>query len=129
MANKNGNPENLKPWAPGTSGNPNGRPVIPEEIKKMRKLTNEELKDIGDLLLFGNLDELNKVIADPRETVLRIWFAKIIKRAVENNELDPLETLLDRLVGKTTNETKLDVGGSLHTALVDMIKNLEDKNK
>jgi hypothetical protein len=43
MANPRGNPQNLKPWQPGESGNPGGRP----KTRPMREYYKEELEELA----------------------------------------------------------------------------------
>lgn len=43
-ANSEGNKGNLKPFEPGKSGNPNGRPKMPEDVKEaLKKITRDTL--------------------------------------------------------------------------------------
>jgi hypothetical protein len=128
---KSGKPENLKPWKSGESGNPAGRPPVPEEIKKLRKLSNDELQDIGDMLLFGTKADLIEVTESEDTPVLKLWMARLILDAVDKkngSSIDVLEAFLDRLIGKTPISSKVDVTARTPLAMVvEMIKRLESE--
>lgn len=48
----------LKPWKPGQSGNPNGRPPIPQDVR-----------DAARALTIEAIEALRKALADPRSRV------------------------------------------------------------
>lgn len=101
--------DNLKPWKPGESGNPDGRPPVPEEIKKIRNLTKNEIKEVGSILLKGREDELVLLVKDPETPVLRKWMANVALKALERGDMMTLNALLDRLVGRVKEEIDLNV--------------------
>ena len=121
--------KNLKPWKPGDpSPNPAGRPPTSPEIKKMRKLTQEQLEEIGDLILFGTRTDLVDMLERDDTTIIKLWIGKIILRAIDEKDPDAvatLEALLKRFIGNVASVGKLDVTGNMHTTLVDMIKRFE----
>ena len=92
-----------KQFKPGQSGNPGGRPPLPEEIKRLRKLTKKEFADIAEMVIKGSWDELEKIAKDKSETVLRVKLA----RGILNETYKTFDEILSRIIGKTVEEIKL----------------------
>jgi hypothetical protein len=106
MTTKRGRPENLKPWKPGESGNPEGRPAIPEEIKKLRLLTNEEIKEVATLLLDKNYSAIQLMENDPSTPMLKLWMVKVALKATDRGDMMTLNAFLDRVVGKVKEQVE-----------------------
>lgn len=104
-------------FKPGQSGNPNGRPPVPAEIKEARKMTRAEVEEILNRYLQMDLGELNrkllKMQADvqaQRDTGIPMIEAMILtltnKALVEGDHVR-LDFLLDRIIGPV--EKKISV--------------------
>lgn len=99
MANPKGNPQNLTPWKPGESGNPNGRP------KKGQAVT--------DIL---------------RETVDKQSLVEKLLELAQEGDLAALKYCIDRLDGKpveTVNQTVRNVPEYVGFADTDDTENQE----
>jgi hypothetical protein len=98
-----------RPFKKGQSGNPKGRPKLPPEIKILRSL---------DLATF--LSELHDLWRAPRCELERILDNKdaeagrgALARALFNatkGDLDALELLLNRLLGKVPDKVEMSHG-------------------
>jgi hypothetical protein len=86
-----GRPENLRPWKPGQSGNPGGRP-------KRKPLT----------------DKLLEVLEDPKEleALVRVWLKSAQKGSVMH-----LREILDRVEGRVA--LPVDVSANVTHELTD----------
>lgn len=102
-------------FKPGVSGNPSGRPKLTEDEKRLRKLTKEQFKEIGDIIVSGNTSELDELIHDPKATVLQVAIATAMRAAIEKGDLGNVEILLNRLIGKPKEE--LEVTGITPTVI------------
>lgn len=133
MANSKGAPQNLKPpWKPGQSGNPQGGKKHKNLRKKILELNNQELKELGDLIILGNLRGLEEIVNDAKTddkggtrkkySVLTTWIANAAVKAISKGDLYSLDVLLNRLVGKVPQPIKAEhsgsVGGNTHTVLI-----------
>ena len=94
------NPENLKNWPKGVSGNPNGRPRKFISALKSEGYKISEVCDCIQVLLAMTLEELKVVYEDERATVLEKMIAQAIKTSMKNGDLDAIEVLLNRVFGK-----------------------------
>ena len=97
MANNNGNPKNLKPFAKGTSGNPAGKPK--------NLLTKDKVDAIIGRFAFMDRTELQEVINDQRTPMIEIMVASVMAKAAKDGDYSRLEALLVRSIGKV-KETK-----------------------
>ncbi len=103
---KGGNPQNLKPFKKGQSGNPKGRP------KKLPKLDELLAEVLGT-------ESKGKTIA---ENILR----SLQKQAMKGN-VKAAELLLDRAYGKA--KQSLDVSGDLNLNVSDTKFTIKTKGK
>lgn len=86
-------------FEPGQSGNPNGRPPTPEDIKQARKLNCAEFERIANKYLHMTHAELGAAVKSGNATVLEMMVASIISKAVTKGDQIRLEFLLKRLIG------------------------------
>lgn len=97
MAGK-GNPQNLRPWKPGQSGNPGGRRSIPQEVKEaLIAATPQATKVLLELLSSNN----------------------------EKIRLQAVQVVFERAYGKAVQQTDINVKtdmGSLHLQLLEEIR-------
>lgn len=100
--------KNLKPWKRGQSGNPAGRPPIPEEIRKLRALTNEQVAEVGTLLLESKESDVQKIADDANAPLLKKWIAAVAIAGLKNKDERKLDTLLTRISGKPPEKTEIE---------------------
>ena len=101
--------ENLKPWVTGQSGNPEGRPAIPEDVKKIRKMTNDEVKEVGTLLLNGKESDLKAMLTSEETPILKKWMASVSLEGLRNGDEKRLNAILDRIVGKVKDVVQVEL--------------------
>lgn len=97
-----------KPFPKGVSGNPGGRPQLSSEEKLLRRLSKEQLVEIGSMLVQGKMSEIKKVYNED-SSGLRAVMASAILRAYDEGDWATLDKILDRLVGKVTDNVSVDM--------------------
>ncbi len=102
-----------KLFKPGESGNPDGRPPMPPAVKALRKLTVEKLEEIADLILDGNRTQLTAIAASHTDSAIRVAYARAALNAMAKGELDTLELILARLVGKVKERMEASVDATV----------------
>jgi|GEM_PF-1879106 len=102
------NPENLRPWKPGESGNPNGRP--PETHPNIKRFTKKAVQETFAELMVTSQDDLAKIRDDAQESGVRAAVASVILRARAKGEMASLDALIDRVIGKVPQKTELTGG-------------------
>ena len=122
-----GNP-NIKPrWKKGESGNPKGRPVSTPEQLRLTRLTKTELTEIGSYIVKGDKTELKKIVDDPTTSILKSWIASIAIKGIASGDMDALNKLLERIVGKVKEE--VEVSGNAVSVVVGLPSNGSEKKK
>lgn len=96
-------------WKPGETGNPGGRPKLPEDIKAAKKLNKIELERLLNLYLTLSSEEISERMTDRTTPALEKMVGSIIQKAVDQGDQQRLTFLLDRLVGKVKDELDITV--------------------
>lgn len=91
-------PNNL--WQKGQSGNPSGRPKLPEHLKAIKAFSAEEIARMISRYGRMTLEDLEEVKDDADATILDRIFAKMFCDTFEKGSYATLTFLLDRCVGK-----------------------------
>lgn len=92
-----------RPFPAGTSGNPGGRPKLPEELKHAKRITQIELERVLNEFLFLTTPELNERLSSSSATQIERIVGVLIERAAETGDHQRLGFLLDRLVGRVAD--------------------------
>jgi hypothetical protein len=110
-----------KDFAEGNPGGP-GRPPISPEIKILRKLTVEKLEEIADLILAGDRPTLQLLANSHTEPAIRVAYARAALNAMQKGDLQTIEMILARLVGKV--KEKVEHSGKV--TLEDLVAGAHD---
>jgi hypothetical protein len=84
----------------GKSGNPNGRPTVPKEIRDIKALTAEDLQTMISVLLTANQETLDLIRKDPSEPFIKRIVVNILYKTFTTGNMTQLDQLLNRVVGK-----------------------------
>lgn len=89
-----------RPFKPGESGNPNGRPMTPVEIVEMKKMNRNEAEKILNEFIHLPLGIIEKIADDPTTPGLKAVLASAYVKAHAVGNYNMINFLLDRLIGK-----------------------------
>ncbi len=106
MSKGNPNPSEKNRFQPGVSGNPRGRSLESPEVRKIRRLTNDEIAEVGTMLLDNNMAQLQAIVKDPETPFLKLMIASVAANAVKKGDAGAMNILLDRMAGKIKQEVK-----------------------
>jgi len=84
----------------GVSGNPNGAPALPPEVKAFKKLTKENVEEIASVILAANEQAIYNIVHDTESTVLQKWLASAALNGIQIGDIDQLDKILNRIIGK-----------------------------
>jgi Family of unknown function (DUF5681) len=96
-------------WKPGVSGNPNGRPRIPEHLRNIPSLTADEVNKIISKYTRMSLPELEQVIAEKKAPALEMAICSNLIKSILSGDYANLSFVLDRSVGKVTEKSEIAV--------------------
>jgi hypothetical protein len=97
------NPKTLKPFPKGVSGNPDGRPKDPAELKALKKLTKGQL----ELLVYKILNSTPEELKGFNKTVIELWLSSGAAKAIQAGDYNRLMQLLDRVHGKVKEQVEI----------------------
>lgn len=113
----------------GNSGNPSGRPKLPEDVKAMLNLNQAEFVRNANEILSMSVAELDAVIGDQKQPVFKALIARIIKEGLMGGDHKKLEFFLDRIVGKPKQQIETEVNKkSMHFEIMNMISEIDGEN-
>ena len=104
----NGKKTGGKNWVPGQSGNPNGRPKLPDEIKEARKISVEKIIEMFSKYLLMTEEDFKKVDRT-NLTMLEVWFLKNVDYAISKRDHHVFDKILDRVIGRSFLGIKLEL--------------------
>lgn len=88
-----------KLWEKGKSGNPKGRP--PDALNAaLKKLTKQELEEIGSMVVKGTLADLKSLIKNDQSNCVQAMVAGMVIKIVKHGDASAFNAIMDRLVGK-----------------------------
>lgn len=99
--------KNLTPYKKGQGGNPRGKPPEPPEFKLMKRLTKQELIEVGELIIMGNIETLKKLRTDDSCTVLKGMFISVCIKILRDGDMEKFDKLISRFIGKVKDEIDL----------------------
>lgn len=106
-------------FKPNQSGNPEGARLHSAETKALRKLSEQELKEIQNILIHGSLEDLQKIIKDKKSSVIQVMTARVAFNIIKTGNAAAWETFLTRLIGKPREN--VNIQGSLEAKMVGQV--------
>lgn len=86
-------------FRPGQTGNPNGRPKVPHDIKMARDQNKIEFDQSLNRLVRYNVDQINEAMRSKDLPIIDMVTAKILASAFNEGDHHRLKFILDRLIG------------------------------
>lgn len=117
-------------FKPGQSGNPNGRPKMPAELKKAKNMNKIKFMELLVKYLSFSLDELKAAKSDKSTTALDRIVISIILNAISKGDEKRLDFLMSRIIGKVKSDIDLTtMGQSMNQSGVDLSKLTDEEIK
>ena len=112
-------PEGAKPFEPGESGNPNGRPRKYVTLLKEQGYKLSEINDTIQVMMSMDMQELNDVYKNPKATVLEKTIANAMNKSLQKGSLYSLDTLLTRVYGKPKEQMDIQQDTRIEVVFVE----------
>lgn len=84
----------------GQVNNPYGSQGKNYAYTQFKKLTRDQLQEMANLLLWGNMEALKKLQDDPTASALACTISSVILKIHEKGDVHSLDVLLNRMIGK-----------------------------
>lgn len=93
-----------KDFLPGQSGNPAGRPPIPEEVKEYKKINQVKFIEMVNKYMFMDRASLLAMQKSPNTKAIDLMIIALIIKTVNQGDYSRLNFLLDRTIGKVVEK-------------------------
>lgn len=112
---------NLRPIKKGEVRNPLGGKAHNPEKKKLKKLTEAQVVEIGTLVVAKNASALREIVADAigskersanpnsKHSALKVWMASVALKSIVKGDAHGVDIILNRIIGKP--KQKIEVAG------------------
>jgi len=90
-------------------------------MKAARQINRAVIEEILNHYLYCSVIELANVVKDTSRETIDVLVARILFEAIKKGDQVRLSFVLDRLLGKPKESVDLNVTGSFHSQVVDMI--------
>jgi hypothetical protein len=115
--------KNLKPFKPGQSGNPSGRPKMAPDVRKAQQVTSEEFIRVSSEFLLMDRAKIQQRLQNPEASMLELLIGGIVAKAAKDHDHHRAEFLLNRTIGKVADTLNANVQiKSLHMQIVEAME-------
>jgi hypothetical protein len=115
-------------WVKGETGNPNGQPKIPEEIKQIKVNSRETVARLYWSCVNLNKEELAARLKQ-NPSIFEEGILRAIIKDMEKGQMITLEKIMDRVIGKPKEYIELDASVSTEKSVdVSKLTNEELEN-
>lgn len=66
----------------------------------IRRLSREQITEIGTIVLEGKLEDLERIANDPNSSVLKVMIVACVQKAVSKGDTTALATILEQIAGR-----------------------------
>lgn len=111
----------------GKSGNPNGRPKKPRDVLQIQKDSSADLVRKINTYINKSVEELQKIAKDKSTLAWDLMLISAILKGIKTGDMQRIETILNRLVGKVTDKVEHSGSLDIHSQLLRLTKEYVDK--
>ena len=95
----------------GHVANPLGAGAHNKELKALKKITHETVREIIEIALNGTLKDLVDVAQDPKSSALQVGIATSLANAVKKGDFNTVGAIVTRLTGEAPKKIDLTTNG------------------
>ncbi len=108
-----------KKFKPGKSGNPNGRPKIRADLKKVKLMSSEDAARLLQKIMNMNTREIQAMVEDEQTPAMEMMIARIITKAINEGDPARLNFLFDRTIGKVMERREIELKPIIYRTAVN----------
>jgi len=117
-----------KPFQPGQSGNINGRPSLPQELKKAMQMNRVDFQELLIKYLSYSPQELAVAQSSKDTKALDRIVIAVIINAINKGDQQRLDFLLNRIIGKVREQVDHTSNGESMKAVLVLPSNGRELN-
>jgi hypothetical protein len=110
--------DNLIPFQPGQSGNPNGRPKRIYKILKQSGYSKEDIRDAFEEVGWQTEEQAQEIIDDPSKPLLLKTLAHAFIKAANKGDYRYVGEIIQQIMGKPKEQTE---NKHLHKIIVEYV--------
>lgn len=110
----------------GEIRNPTGKGGLTPIKREVRKLTVEAYREIIDLVITNDIDQLQEIIRDKSQPALKVAIAACFATAIKKGDIATVERIIERIIGKVPDVVRVHQTGAIGTTKLD---SKDDKQK
>lgn len=104
----------------GKSGNPNGRPPLPTDLKELKDLTKSEMDRALHKYMLLSPEQLKEAKSNPETTAVELLIISILSHGINKGDDKRATFLYDRIAGKVKEQVNIE--GGLKVTIEDYSK-------
>jgi len=112
------NNENLKPFKPGESGNPNGRPRKLLTILKDHGYSKDDIRQSFEHIGWNTTEDLEEILSDKTKPVILKLVARAFIKGSERGDFRFVSEILQHVIGKPKEQSE---NKHLHKIIVEYV--------
>ena len=105
------NPPKHTQFKKGNNANPIGSNAHNQELKALKKITHETVKEIIDVALNGTLADLKAIAEDPTSSALQVGLATSLANAIKKGDFGVLSAIITKLTGEMPKKVDITTNG------------------
>lgn len=109
----------------GSDNHKGGRKRLPEELKKLKRISRDEISRIINKLGAMSKDKLTAHLKGLNTPTIELMIGSIIVQAVQKGDYLRAEFLLSRTIGKVPDKIDLNDNTSLHSRIIKAMQIVE----
>jgi len=94
-------------FKPGKSGNPSGRPKLPNDVLEARKQNTTSVARILNNFMNMDMDSLKSIMNNKETPALEMMIGRIVIEAIKSGDQTRLNFILDRSIGKVIDKMEI----------------------
>lgn len=108
----------------GNKANPQGAKAHNKAILAARRLTLDTYREVIELVLQGNVDDLKAMATDKDTPALQVGIAVAFLKAIKNGDYNVIERIAERIVGKIPDQLNVTANNNstLNIGMIDQTK-------
>lgn len=118
-----------KNFVKGQSGNPDGRPTLPPEVKAARQMNGPMFELLINKYMGLPVDQLQVIAKDQSTPAIDLVVIKLLVMSIQHGDINRLKLLLEYTIGKVPDKLNVNAEVTNKTLYQQVLEEIENGNK